>query len=339
MRLQYAFFLLAMAVCGTASAHSWLSFNWGEPEKHEFEVNGLHYKQVNHIEDAVCIVKCTLESPVEELRLPETVKNAEGKEFQVIGIQENTFIDLMVGHLVIPGSLTEIDKNAFASVQAGKVTMLPGLKAVPPRAFYDLWFLDNGQFELPEGVVSISHSGLSGINGISKLTLPSSLRHIGRFAFAMGMSQLTRMVVKTVEPPELTLDALGAFYYDPEEPVPALGSKIPYDDCTLAVPEQSVESYRCHPVWGLFARIEAMTPEEAAGIDQPATDIARQTIRVSGGDGVVNVTSERSETVRIINMNGMTVATATVRGTQAFRLPAGIYIVSAPRLSQKVKVD
>jgi len=117
-----------------------------------------------------------------------------GKNVQVIG--ENAFMNCtsLTGDLVIPDSVTTIDRWAFfgSVISNGTLTLGKGLRTIGERAFTDCSF--SGGLTIPEGVTEIaegafcSSSKYSGSPAHGKitgtLTLPSTLKTIGSYAFA-----------------------------------------------------------------------------------------------------------------------------------------------------------
>ena len=117
-----------------------------------------------------------------------------GKNVQVIG--ENAFMNCtsLTGDLVIPDSVTTIDRWAFfgSVISNGTLTLGKGLRTIGERAFTDCSF--SGGLTIPEGVTEIaegafcSSSKYSGSPAHGKitgtLTLPSTLKTIGAEAFA-----------------------------------------------------------------------------------------------------------------------------------------------------------
>ena len=117
-----------------------------------------------------------------------------GKNVQVIG--ENAFMNCtsLTGDLVIPDSVTTIDRWAFfgSVISNGTLTLGKGLRTIGERAFTDCSF--SGGLTIPEGVTEIaegafcSSSKYSSSPALGKitgtLTLPSTLKTIGAYAFA-----------------------------------------------------------------------------------------------------------------------------------------------------------
>ena len=117
-----------------------------------------------------------------------------GKNVQVIG--ENAFQNCtsLTGDLVIPDSVTTIDRWAFfgSVISNGTLTLGKGLRTIGERAFTDCSF--SGGLTIPEGVTEIaegafcSSSKYSGSPAHGKITgtlmLPSTLKTIGAYAFA-----------------------------------------------------------------------------------------------------------------------------------------------------------
>lgn len=117
-----------------------------------------------------------------------------GKNVQVIG--ENAFQNCtsLTGDLVIPDSVTTIDRNAFfdSVISNGTLTLGKGLRTIGEYAFAYCSF--SGGLTIPEGITEIAEGAFCSTSKYSSssapgkitgpLTLPSTLKTIGANAFA-----------------------------------------------------------------------------------------------------------------------------------------------------------
>lgn len=117
-----------------------------------------------------------------------------GKNVQVIG--ENAFQNCtsLTGDLVIPDSVTTIDRNAFfgSVISNGTLTLGKGLRTIGEYAFARCSF--SGGLTIPEGITEIAEGAFCSTRKYSSssapgkitgpLTLPSTLKIIGAYAFA-----------------------------------------------------------------------------------------------------------------------------------------------------------
>ena len=116
-----------------------------------------------------------------------------GKNLRTIGafaFRESTY----TGSLTIPDSVVEIGKGAFYQCENlnGTLTLGKGLRTIGERAFTDCSF--SGGLTIPEGVTEIAEGAFCSSSKYSSspapgkitgtLTLPSTLKTIGAYAFA-----------------------------------------------------------------------------------------------------------------------------------------------------------
>jgi len=130
-------------------------------------------------------------------------------------------------YLKFPTSIRTIDEYAFLDCK--------GLKSI----------------EINEGLTEISAGAFYGCNSTETIYLPSTLQTIGKDAFYSN-TKLTAIYCNAVTPP--ACGNANIFRY--------LDTK----QCTLYVPEGSVDAYRQANVWKNFFNIEA------AGISSPVLE-------------------------------------------------------------------
>ncbi len=317
------------------------SYSLGIAPGDSFEQDGLKYCRVSYVEDAAVLVGHTLtadySAPIEQLEIPGQVTDGAGKAYNVVGIGSSALGRLNILRLILPPTIGEIDGHAFNDIAQLEYVGFKsgGLKVVGPEAFSGV---SSGHYEtvveLPEGVVAICNDGFR-TSCAHTLILPSTLEYVGVRALA-GNYFMKRIVLKAVEPPVADGAMFGSYIVGPTN---LYESPIGLDRCVLAVPQESIDKYRAAPGWSMFAHIEAMTPEEAAGIAPPSPASERTSVSVSSGRGCVDVTSPQAVDVRIIDVKGRVVAVAQVDGSRSFILPQGIYFVATPVQNLKVKVE
>ena len=136
--------------------------------------------------------------------------------------------------ITIPASVTKIDDRAFENCRSlSTIQFAEGsqLQAIGSWAFYNCHALQN--LTIPEGVTEIGDGAFYGCVYLENVSLPASVQSIGDNTFAL-CSKVVRMDVDAVLPPEVE-------------------SKTFYEVSTAApvyVPDESVSTYRAHPVWG-----------------------------------------------------------------------------------------
>lgn len=91
---------------------------------------------------------------------------------------------------------------------------------------------------LPNSIESINQSAFDDCTGLEVITIPESVTSIDQNAF-WWCSDLKRVICKAVTPPDAFWTA---FWYN-------------YDKATLFVPNEALEVYRTHQVWGRFTQI------------------------------------------------------------------------------------
>lgn len=339
MNIKSLFSIVMMVLCGVYNSAAY-EYDGLLLSNETFECNGLKYSKVVRVDGAVGLVGNTMgdsNSEYDRFEIPATVTDENGDECEVVWIGNSALSGLQVKHLVVPSTIRELGSCAFMYASLKKISFMPGgLKVVGPNVFQDALvpFEDNPTLELPEGVVAICNEGLHGCCA-QTLILPSTLQYLGVRSLA-GNVLVDRLVLKAVEPPAANEYMFGLDVTGPTnlwiEPL------SPYK-CVLAVPQESIDKYRAAPGWSLFTHIEAMTPEEAAGIAPPSPASERALVSVSSGRGFVAVTSPQAVDVRIIDVKGRVVAAASVNGSRSFSLPQGIYFVATPTQNLKVRVE
>lgn len=106
------------------------------------------------------------------------------------------------------------------------------------------------------------------------------------------------------------------------------------DYTTLEVPVGSAAAYRGAPGWSRFKIIN----EVNFGASVPS--IAEQGIKLIAGKGLLDVQVARAAHIAIVNTEGKIYFNQILSvGSQAIMLPAGVYIVSANGIPEKVVVE
>lgn len=170
---------------------------------------------------------------IDAVRLPEAP----------VEIRERTFNGVPLrGDLTVPSSVKKIGNGAFANTKLSHIYFPKGLDI----DIINENLLSNNQFLIdtiafPDKVEFIEAYAVSNCGMLDAIVLPKNIVKIGEGAFS-GCSSLTYLRCNAPEPPEVTESAF---------------SGINKDNFTIEVPEQSVNAYRTHPVWGEFKRIAA----------------------------------------------------------------------------------
>lgn len=180
-------------------------------------------------------------------------------------------------NLTLSKDLTEIEPYSFSECEA-----LEGLFVAEGSTAYSS---DNGvllnadgttlliyplmrpdaAYEIPEGVTSIDALAFNSVKNLTDLTLPSSLSHIGEFAFYQNRS-LRKITSNAVVPPTYSVSSMY--------PTIGLFDDTVFAQATLFVPEEALEAYRTAPGWKKFANIRAIGSSgiENIGCEEPVVE-------------------------------------------------------------------
>ena len=136
--------------------------------------------------------------------------------------------------IVIPATVTEIDDRALEDCRSlVSIDFAEGsqLKRIGNWAFYNAHALQN--VTIPDGVEEIGAGAFYGCTYLQNVNIPASVRAIGDNCFAL-CEKIAKITVDAVEPPAVE----DKTFFE----VPA--------DAPVYVPDESVEAYRGHAVWG-----------------------------------------------------------------------------------------
>lgn len=159
-------------------------------------------------------------------------------------IPQRLFQSTSLESIVLPNSVTSIDGSAFYDT--------PWYNKQPDGLLY----LDNcllgykgdtkptGDLDIKDGTRLIALVAFNGCSGLTSVTIPNSVAHIGEGAFC-GCSSLTKIICKIENP--FSIDSGG--YYD----VPVF-SNLP-SDAELIVPKGTKSLYETTKGWDKFSKI------------------------------------------------------------------------------------
>ena len=140
--------------------------------------------------------------------------------------------------VVIPSSVTSIPSYAFYHIHdIDSVTISEGVTSIGEHAFNGCY--DLASVTIPEGVHTIQGSAFANCDSLRSVTLPSTLRNCAAGAFSG--SGLTEVTCPAFFPPVTGGDLIGA------------------NNCTLYVPEWTINRYKLANNWNLFAAIEPIS--------------------------------------------------------------------------------
>lgn len=169
--------------------------------------------------------------------------------------------------VVIPESVTgvtDIGERAFYSCSGlTDVTLGNGLTSIGSETFRNCTNLT--AIAIPDGVTSIANSTFSGCENLSTVTIGSGVQSIGTSAFS-GCSQLKEIYCYAEETPEVESSSFR---------------KVNVGEVLLVVPDDAVEKYKSHEIWGQFW-IETPTGIDRIDDSKPKAECSAPVYSISG---------------------------------------------------------
>lgn len=193
--------------------------------------------------------------------------------------------------VTIPEGVTSLANNAFFNCSGlTEVTMSKGLKTISSEAFYGCNRL--ASVIIPDGVTTIGANAFAQCDSLRSITLPSTLSNCAAGAFSG--SGLTEVTCPAFFPPVTGGDLIGA------------------NNCTLYVPEWTLNRYKLANNWNLFAAIE------------PISGIYPSTISVYTEEGLTipdeGLAEGYTPNLEIVRYDASNVGRLTLRGEKAMPL-------------------
>ncbi len=242
-------------------------------------------------------------------------------------IGNGAFAYSYVGNVDMGDSVVSIGGDAFCTCDKIDSIIVPNsCTYIAPRAFCYNYFNRLKKVHLPEGLDSIRNELLHGCTELEEVNIPQSVVYIGEAA----MAELFK-VTKLMLPTGLTNIGPWAFYGDYRIGEMTCLSTMPPQACDnsfdgtpsslrLTVPCHSSEYYYNDPNWSHFQNIE----EDCSSV--PGIEVSE--IVISTGDGCIIVDGCNEEMVRVMDIEGRTIAETVCHGSCAIPLPsAGVYLV------------
>ena len=161
--------------------------------------------------------------------------------------------------ITIPNSVTSIGNGAFYGCSGlTSVTIPNSVTSIGSYTFYNCSALPS--ITIPDSVTSIGNGAFSGCIGLISIAIPNGVTSIGNYAFD-GCTSLTSITI----PNSVTSIGSSAFagcrglkeiycYAEetPEVYSSSCFSSVDVSNVLLVVPDDAVEKYKAHEVWGQF---------------------------------------------------------------------------------------
>lgn len=209
-----------------------------------------------------------------------------------------------IDSIIVPNSCTYIAPRAFCynyNNRLKKVHLPEGLDSIRDELLHGCTNLR--EVNIPESVVYIGEMALAELFYVNNITLPAGLTYIGPWALG-NCTRVNRLTSLASVPPQVCNNSFEG-----------MSSGL-----QLTVPCHSSEAYYTDPNWSYFQNIE----EDCS----PVPDIEVSEITISSGDGCIIVNSCNEETIRVMDIEGRTIAEIVCHSSCAIPLPsAGVYLV------------
>lgn len=197
-----------------------------------------------------------------------------------------------------------------------------------------------------KNVTEVGDRAFSGCSALTKLNFGESVRTIGAGCAAnSGLSEV-RIGAKTekIGAEAFGSNPLDAVYCYAAVP-PVCGDKtfngVDTFNCTLNVPEASVDAYRTAPQWEDFFDIKGLKDDEiGTGITSPDdAEGSAEDVKIQSTDDGMILTGCRGQHVMVLTVSGqMVFESAAAQGDVRISLPEGVYILRIGTCSMKVMI-
>lgn len=271
---------------------------------------------------------------IDELRIPDTATATDGTVFKVTGIVPSALYGYKIGTLILPDTMRELGSEALSGLNAHHIVLSRNLRQIHAYAL-STTVLES--IEFPEGLTTISERAAHGNWHLRFISIPSTIKHIGRAAFEECM-KLDSIKIYAENPPEIEKEVFGISddYVEGTE----LDPKVDTARCVLKVPAGCVEKYRKAKGWSIFRHIESMTPEKTMRDDiikQMATASGHPKIRTHRNGITVEADGENTR-VEVYDLRGVCIRTVDAGDATTLPLPQGIYVVKCGDEAHKIMI-
>ena len=234
----------------------------------------------------------------------------------IIYIGINTFYNCigLSGNLHLPLNLSEIGNGAFYYCTGinGRISIPSQVREIGEWTFSQT---NIAELILPEGLLSIKNGAFSRCNKLTSISLPSTLTHIGDYAFQcelLGLIQNNSSI-----PINITEDVF---------------KDVNKNICELQVPSDALNDYKQAFVWKDFFNINSLTAIKTIEINSPIIS----PIVVENGFSVTNL--DTPVILYLYSITGQMFLEKQVSNNEFVsidHLPKGIYIVEIEKEGKK----
>lgn len=173
------------------------------------------------------------------IKLPNTLSLFENECFERCFSLTNISIENGGKFSSSGNAIVKDQKIIFLPIKNHKYTITKGLISIGASAFEQT---EIEQIEIADSITTIENRAFRGCYNIASISLPASIKHIEDRAFD-SCTNLTTIKVHASTPPIVSESAFNF---------------LPFDECTLYVPTQSIEAYKADSAWNKFKTINAL---------------------------------------------------------------------------------
>lgn len=309
-------------------------------------------------------------SSLEKVILPASVKHFQGANFcecpdlksvelggNVEYIGGSSFNNLpQLSDFTLPESLLEIEDYSLNGIAITSLRLPAKLSRIGEGCFGSLHALESIDFSAVNACGLGAYS-FAGLNSLKELDLGHAFWQIPFLSF-YGMENVETITLPDLDNgPRVWIDetAFGKFpalksVYCPHATPPNMTDNgrthefggvtgaeesINKTTCTLYVPVGSAETYRNHPSWQAFAKIEEYDPASLNTVNAETSGEAISD-HITIGNGVLTVFPSAPHAISIFSIDGKHYATVEARTGATLRPAHGIYILSANGQTLKI---
>lgn len=259
-----------------------------------------------------------LPSGLEEIK---GISHCENLKTLYIPENVNTICDYSLSHcgfaqIYLPPSVKTLGNEVLSYCDSLTSVMLSAVQVLGSECFKDCGALTWAN--IPETMKSMGDGCFNNCKSLDRISLPWS--EIKMNDCFNGCSSVKCIEVLAKKP-----------YTFPEN----CFKDVDKHCCDLIVPEESVDLYMTAEGWKDFYRINGLL---TSSVDVQAPSSQNPNIVATVGKGYIMINNVSGLNVDILNLNGEKVTTVVKAGVSKINLESGVYIVSAPSFSTKVRI-